>query len=334
MAPEHALKALMPIRRERVYDLVREVGMDVSDWSNYKKGDRAPAANSRYCYEWCFTEGEQHVVLNLWYASLVAQNDRLVCELNMRAYANEIARAKDEPWRDKKPKPVWERRAQKMDSAIQLANRKKLPIRVIVCEGTMRDAAAGDEKASNVKKRMLDPSPWFVDSYDIDTGQTSLMRGDAPQATIASVIDTSVEGDDEPVIPSQAPQDVADLGVHLHRAAKRMVETAIKTVAQANGQVVESSAKVKENHFPTVEAFQAYVAGLLKAQGGRCALSSLSLQLDGQETDRQMLASLDRIDSAGHYAPGNLQVVCQFINRWKGADDNAEFVRLLQLLRL
>jgi hypothetical protein len=117
------------------------------------------------------------------------------------------------------------------------------------------------------------------------------------------------------------------------RAVWRMVETALRTVAGANGQLEDRTAKVKESHFDSREAFETYVNDLITTQGGLCALSALPLQFDGEFTDIELLASLDRIDSAGHYAPGNLQVVCRFINRWKSADDNDEFVRLLAVLR-
>ncbi|MCV2419286.1 HNH endonuclease [Paucibacter sp. DJ4R-1] len=161
-----------------IYEILRdEIKADVSDWANYKKGKTAPASNPKYCYEWCFTQSDRVVVLNLWHASLAADGDDVVCELNMRAYANEIARARDEPWRDKKPKPVWEKRARSMDLAIQLAVRKRLPIRVIVCEGDMRGFASGDERASEVKRRVLDPLHWGIDSYAPDTGRTILRRG-------------------------------------------------------------------------------------------------------------------------------------------------------------
>jgi len=174
---QQTISSLMPARREIVYEILRdEIHADVSDWANYKKGATAPAANPKYCYEWSFTQGDRIVVLNLWHASFKPRGDDVICELNMRAHAHEIARAQDEPWRDKKPKPVWEKRALKMDRAIQLADRKKLPVRVIVCEGNMRDTAAGDEKASEVKRRMLDPSPWIIDSYDWNTGDTLLRR--------------------------------------------------------------------------------------------------------------------------------------------------------------
>lgn len=175
-----AIAALMPRRREIVYEILRdELQADVSDWANYKKGATAPAANPKYCYEWSFTQGDRLVVLNLWHASFKPRGDDVICELNMRAYANEIARAKDEPWRDKKPKPVWEKRARNMDLAIQRAVRNDLPVRVIVCEGNMRDTAAGDEKASEVERRMLDPSPWTIERYDWSTGETVLRRGAA-----------------------------------------------------------------------------------------------------------------------------------------------------------
>jgi hypothetical protein len=52
-----------------------------------------------------------------------------------------------------------------------------------------------------------------------------------------------------------------------------------------------------------------------------------------QEEKACARASLDRIDSAGHYETGNLQVVCQFINFWKSDSDNTELQRLLMMVR-
>lgn len=49
--------------------------------------------------------------------------------------------------------------------------------------------------------------------------------------------------------------------------------------------------------------------------------------------NKNLLPSLDRIDSAGHYEVGNLQMVCQFINFRKDDSDNVEFQRLLLLVR-
>lgn len=64
-----------------------------------------------------------------------------------------------------------------------------------------------------------------------------------------------------------------------------------------------------------------------------CAISGLSLRFHGAEDDKAMLCSRDRIDSSKHYEYDNLQVVCQFLNMWKGARDNAEFFRLIDILQ-
>ncbi len=53
----------------------------------------------------------------------------------------------------------------------------------------------------------------------------------------------------------------------------------------------------------------------------------------GEHTDENLLPSLDRKDSSGHYERENLQVVCRFVNFWKSDSDNEEFKRLLMLVR-
>ena len=104
------------------------------------------------------------------------------------------------------------------------------------------------------------------------------------------------------------------------------------TVKNANGQVVQRILKNKELRMATAE-LEKQIASLLDLQDNRCALTGIPFQFLGPEADKNLLPSLDRIDSAGHYEVGNLQVVCQFINFWKGDSDNAEFRRLLMLVR-
>jgi hypothetical protein len=117
------------------------------------------------------------------------------------------------------------------------------------------------------------------------------------------------------------------------RAVMRMVQTALQTVAGANGQQVLRTMKVKEVRFQRPDLFEAYVDALVSAQEGLCALTGIPLQFDGDHTDAALVCSLDRIDSAGHYEQGNLQVVCRFVNRWKNDGEDAEFRRLIALLR-
>ncbi len=78
---------------------------------------------------------------------------------------------------------------------------------------------------------------------------------------------------------------------------------------------------------------ESLIADLLDVQENRCALTGIPFQYRGSDVDRNLLPSLDRIDSNGHYEIGNLQVVCQFINFWKSDSDNEDFKRLLMLVR-
>ena len=116
------------------------------------------------------------------------------------------------------------------------------------------------------------------------------------------------------------------------KAVWRMVDTVASTVAVSNGQQVLRTVKEKRSVFDK-EALMAYVSNLLADQDGLCAVTGIKLQLDGEEDDKELLCSLDRIDSSGHYEPGNLQVVCRFVNRWKGASPDADFRRLVQLVQ-
>lgn len=117
------------------------------------------------------------------------------------------------------------------------------------------------------------------------------------------------------------------------RAAFRMARTAGKTTANADGRELTSTVKVKNMLFSSEEALGVYIESLIADQEGLCAITGLRLQFDGDEDDSEMLCSLDRIDSDGHYERGNLQVVCRFINRWKNNDRDEEFRRLIDCLQ-
>lgn len=111
-----------------------------------------------------------------------------------------------------------------------------------------------------------------------------------------------------------------------------MARTATSTTYYANGQEVVRTVKNKDLLIPDLE-FEPYINSLLDEQDGLCAISGLPLQFHGSEDDKAMLCSLDRIDSSKHYEYGNLQIVCQFLNMWKGARDNTEFCRLIDILQ-
>lgn len=116
-------------------------------------------------------------------------------------------------------------------------------------------------------------------------------------------------------------------------AIDRMAATAAQTAAVANGQEVIVRKKAKNLLLAELD-LQRHIEQLLDSQGNRCAITGLPLQFGDTLTDPAMLCSLDRIDSSKHYETGNLQIVCRFVNKWKSASNDAEFRRLIAVLRL
>ncbi|MFZ5875709.1 MAG: HNH endonuclease [Nitrospirota bacterium] len=164
-----ALSEINPKDRQLIIDLVRAAGVSVSDWGNFKGGEKNAARNPKYCYEWSFVEARKLVVLNLWYASMQERDGVIVQDLNLREIAHRFGEIPN--------KAVWARRSLNMDLAIQTAFRERLPIRVVVCEGKMRDIDDPGGKPSQVNKRLLDPVPWAVTAYDWNTGKCTVTRG-------------------------------------------------------------------------------------------------------------------------------------------------------------
>ncbi len=117
------------------------------------------------------------------------------------------------------------------------------------------------------------------------------------------------------------------------KAIWRMADTAFQTAFASNGQEVKRTLKNKNVNFNSKNELQKYIANLLNSQEKICALTELPINLMEKEGDPEMRASLDRIDSDGHYEEGNLQVVCKFANRWKNDSVNDEFLRLINLLK-
>lgn len=109
-------------------------------------------------------------------------------------------------------------------------------------------------------------------------------------------------------------------------------DSVMQTVKNSNGQTVERSVKNKELRMSPL-ALEEHIRTLMDLQGNRCALTGIPLAFHGSDVDANLAPSLDRIDSDGHYEVGNLQVVCRFVNFWKGASDNEDFKGLLMLVR-
>jgi hypothetical protein len=162
------LDQIRPKHRRRLMDLVEQAGFDISDWANYAKGDTAPAANPRYCYEWSLINPGRAVVLNLWLDNMREEDGRIIHEANYRADAEEHQRNRS--------KPQWVARGFALDRALQAALTENLPVRVIVTDGQRRELETVEATASIVQVRNLDSETWTIASYDWITGNCRLVR--------------------------------------------------------------------------------------------------------------------------------------------------------------
>ncbi|GEO19259.1 hypothetical protein [Microvirga aerophila] len=130
--------------------------------------------------------------------------------------------------------------------------------------------------------------------------------------------------------PTKSSRDVKVYDA-LNKSVWEMANASESAVRQSGQQSVVTK-KVKELWMGKSE-LEAYIKLLIERQEGRCALTNIPLQFRGEHESIHLLASLDRIDSNGHYAEGNLQVVCRFVNGWKSDLSNEEFLGLLALVR-
>ncbi|WHO37804.1 HNH endonuclease signature motif containing protein [Sphingobium sp. AP49] len=183
-----SLAALRPLRKDRVIDLVRAAGLDVSDWSNSRRGEAGAATNPKYCYEWVFVEPGAAIVLNLWHVLLEEQADGCIVHRgNFREDAEtQFARGRGSPWGV---------RARRLDAALQTALQDNLAVRVILNAGVRRDRDDAEAEASKVELRALDPEPWSIAAYDVATGAHVLVRGAAAPSFVDQFsIDADIGG--------------------------------------------------------------------------------------------------------------------------------------------
>lgn len=109
------LSELRPMGQSRIIDLVKAAGVDVSDWGDFKGGEKKAATNPKYCYEWAFIDPiNAVVVLNLWHGEMSEEGQDIIQTINFRENA---ALSK---------KDIWKRRNLAVDNALKTAISKKL----------------------------------------------------------------------------------------------------------------------------------------------------------------------------------------------------------------
>jgi hypothetical protein len=126
------LAAIEPTAKPLVIDLVREAGVDVSDWSNYKGAN--PSKNPKYCYNWSFQKPGELVVALLFHEDLTIVGDDIVHDQNIRLRDGRLGG---------RGAAHWKMRARELDTNLQLAYRDGLPIRAIILDRWRQARSSG-----------------------------------------------------------------------------------------------------------------------------------------------------------------------------------------------
>ncbi|WP_186623170.1 HNH endonuclease [Pseudomonas zeae] len=171
---------LKPTSKMRVYNAVSEAGIDVGDWHN-NSSSRSPAQNPTYCYRWAF-EGNDRVLLCLWYDELDFLNSGIQYIGNLRAeYSTYDERANDQRTPSLRQRlKIWASRALQMDEVIKIAHWKGCTIRVALIKS--KSPVRQDDERASADYRLLDPEPWHLVMYEMETGSFLLRRGAKPSS--------------------------------------------------------------------------------------------------------------------------------------------------------
>lgn len=175
------LESLRPRQYKKIMDLVEEAGIDVAPWGVKRDGSavKKPQENPAYCFEWAFGGNGQSTVLCIWHRSISVFRDLIFYEDSIRQRASKLYRIATDRSNSsyiQSSARKQARRAEKFDSLLQWAYRKREPVRVIILEGKSPSQPELDWEAFKVKYRVLDSEFWYVHSYSDGDGSYRLVR--------------------------------------------------------------------------------------------------------------------------------------------------------------
>lgn len=173
------IESLKPIKLPHVYDLLKEVGVDVAGWKKLADGRTItnPASNPAHCRKWAFSD-KGLVVLNVWHDQLKEVNGEVYCEVDPGKYSEDV---KKDTSMSVNARNVASRKAHDMDELIKTAYENGWPVRLIIGEGSRRNSNDSVSKPSRVAHRLLDQEPWSVEKYDQHADEWRLIRRAIPR---------------------------------------------------------------------------------------------------------------------------------------------------------
>lgn len=152
------LRALYPATCTLVIDVLRQAGIDTSDWT---ANDDPSRRNN-----WSFGKEGEPQVLFIWHDELYLEGDQVCYKASMQEHAIELERKNTATTRSQA------KRARQFHSRVTRAYFQKLPLRVALVDGTV-----GNDGVAKVRTRVLDPVTWYAHRRNNETASVVLMRG-------------------------------------------------------------------------------------------------------------------------------------------------------------
>lgn len=200
------LESMRPTSSQRIYDLVKQAGVDVTPWHVSSKTRRPiePSDNIHMNSQWTFGEEIKNdpFVACIWWRDLHIKDGQIVHEGNSKADANDWAKMQTDMRISGESENRLTKKINKgrvFDRLISIAKLRRKPIRVVVLDGDTPPFEAAAYESSTASKRKLDDAPWWVHSYDVWSGDYRLVREVPMPAEVAKDPFGGAEdpGDDE-----------------------------------------------------------------------------------------------------------------------------------------
>lgn len=199
--------ALMrPTRLDRIYDVVKEAGIDVTPWHE-GRGDYL--TNPKFCYRWAF-ESDTVVLLCLWFRNFKEVDGVWTCSGNARKDQMDREAIGSDHWdpavRNRTKR--WAKSAIQMDTVMKHAFRNKLPVRVCIVDSN--EVFSSELEASTADFRALDPVPWNL-TYEMQTGDFKVVRGGSASAQPEATLDQPLIEERPAITDVATPLDLPEI---------------------------------------------------------------------------------------------------------------------------
>lgn len=197
------MESIKPLTRpsslERIYDVVKNAGIDVSAWHD---GKGEYSTNPKFCYRWAF-EGKNVALLCLWYRNFHQVDGVWTVVGNARQEQIEREAQGSDHWdpavRNRTKR--WAKSAYQLDEVIKQAMRNKLVVRVCIVDSRSN---ANDLETSTADFRMLDPVPWEL-SYEMLTGDYVVRRTGGKGPSVVDAEETDIQRAPEEPVTQKLP---------------------------------------------------------------------------------------------------------------------------------